>query len=187
MHGISFASGSADVLGYKVFPSSAYCSRTSRRISTIRSDARTVSSRRRISDRALERVSCHESFLALSNRGSFSMLDASFALWSKEHLVESHVFSVVIRVFAGSTSASVRMHRKRASRSRFVKDVVSLLWRLSVFRNRQASRKAQGPSVPGPVRFDPSYRKLVFGEFQFGRECDVAYPERVARTFWKYR
>ena len=37
--------------------------------------------------------------------------------WSKEHLVESHVFSVVVGVFAGLTYASVRMHRNRASRA----------------------------------------------------------------------
>ena len=42
------------------------------------------------------------------------------------------VFSAVIGVFGGLMSASARMHRKRASRSRFVKDVVSLLRRWGV-------------------------------------------------------
>ena len=40
-------------------------------------------------------------------------------------MVESNVFSAWIGVFTGLTSASVRMHRKRASRSRFVKDAAS--------------------------------------------------------------
>ena len=38
----------------------------------------TVSSRRRIGCRAMELVNGHESFLALSNRGALSIVDASF-------------------------------------------------------------------------------------------------------------
>ena len=53
-----------------------------------------ASSRRRISGRALELINGHESFLALSNRGALSILDASFSFAR----VESCVFSAVIGV-----------------------------------------------------------------------------------------
>ena len=52
----------------------AYCSGTGKRISRIRSVARTVSSRRRMSGRAMEVSKGHESFLMLSNRGALSIL-----------------------------------------------------------------------------------------------------------------
>ena len=122
VHHISRASGSADVLGYEVSPVNACCSGTSKRISRIRSVARTVS-RRRILGRAMQLVNGHGSFLALSNRGVLnrSLMPASklhgrptrfqenhgqLCVWSKEHLVGSYVFSEVIRVFAGLMSAS---------------------------------------------------------------------------------
>ena len=44
----------------------------------IRPAARTVSVPRRVSVRAMELISGHDSFLALSNRGGLSILDASF-------------------------------------------------------------------------------------------------------------
>ena len=53
VHDISLASGSADVLGYEVSLANAYCSGTGKRMSRIRSVARTVSSRRRTSGRAM--------------------------------------------------------------------------------------------------------------------------------------
>ena len=77
---------------------------------------------------------------------------------TKEHLEESYVFSAVIGVCAGLMSASVRMRQKKGSRSRFVKDVVSLLRRWGVSRNGQGSGGVPGPSVPGHVRFAPSRR-----------------------------
>ena len=115
----------------------------------------------------------HESFLALSNRGALSILMQASSLrgrltwfqesfgqlcvWSKEHLEESYVFSAFIGVFAGLMSASVRMHQKRASRSRFVKDVASWL------RMLVGSQGGQGSSeVPGHVRFAPARRKSVW-------------------------
>ena len=73
VHDLSRAKGSDDVL-----PANAYCSGTSNPISRVRSVARTVSSRRRIRWRAMELVHGHEFFLALSNRGALSILDASF-------------------------------------------------------------------------------------------------------------
>ena len=103
-----------------------------------------LAQRRRIGGRAMELVSGHESFLTRSNRGALSILDARFKFarashlvsgepWStvrnKEHLEEFYVFSAVMGVFAGLMSASVWMHRKRASRSRFVKDVASWILR----------------------------------------------------------
>ena len=55
---------------------------------------------------------------------------------------------------------SVRMQRKRASRSRFVKNVV-MLREWSVSRNGQGSREAPGPSMPGCVPFAPSRQMSV--------------------------
>ena len=65
-------------------------------------------------------------------------------------------------VFAGATSASVRMHRKRASHSRFVNDAASWRRKLVESQSGQGSREAPGPSVPSRVRFAPSYRKPVW-------------------------
>ena len=107
-----------------------HCGGTGKRISRSRLVARMVSSRRRICGRVMELDNGHGSFLALSNRGALSILDASFNLarasylvsgdpWStvhmdqKEHLEQSYVFSAVLGAFAGLTSALVRMHRKR--------------------------------------------------------------------------
>ena len=59
----------------------------------------------------------------LSWRSAFLELSGQLCVWSKELMVESNVFSAVIGVFAGLTSASVRMHRNGASRSQFVKGV----------------------------------------------------------------
>ena len=57
-------------------------------------------------------------------------------------MAEFYVFSEVVGVFAGLMSASVRMHRERASRSRFVKDVVSWLrWSVGC-QSGQGSREA---------------------------------------------
>ena len=72
---ISLASGSADFIGYEVSPANTYCSGTGKRMSPICSVARTVSSRRRMSEGL---VNGRESFLTLSNRGALSILDASF-------------------------------------------------------------------------------------------------------------
>ena len=85
--------------------------------------ARNVSPRRRIGGRTMEFVIDHEYFLGLSNRGAFSIFDASFkfarasirvqeglsqlCVQRKEQLEESHVVFSVIRNFVGFTSASV--------------------------------------------------------------------------------
>ena len=87
VHDISLASGSGDVLGYEVSPANAYCCGTDKRISRIRSAARTVSSRRRKSGRAMELVNGHESVLALTNRGALSILDARFKFAQASYLV----------------------------------------------------------------------------------------------------
>ena len=65
---------------------------------------------------------------------------------SKDHSEESCVFFAVIFVFAGSTSASVRMHPTTASRSQFVKDVDSWLRRLVGSRTRLKSISQVHPS-----------------------------------------
>ena len=112
VHDISLASGSADVLGYEVSPANAYCSWTRKRIARVRSVARTVSARRRISGRAMELVNGHESFLALSIRGALSILDASFRFARASYLAAGEV----IGACAGLMSASVRMRYKKGSR-----------------------------------------------------------------------
>ena len=66
------------------------CTQLSRRI---RSVARTVSSQRRISGRAMELVNGHESFLALSNRGALSIFDASFKFAWASYLVSGEPWS----------------------------------------------------------------------------------------------
>ena len=54
VHDIAHASRSADVLGYEVSPANSYCGGAGKRISRMSSVGRTVSSRRRISGRAME-------------------------------------------------------------------------------------------------------------------------------------
>ena len=77
-------------------------------------DHQTVSWRRRISGRTMELVNGHESFLALSNRGALSIVDASFKYarasylncgvpWSNCAFGAKRVFGVVIGVCAGLT------------------------------------------------------------------------------------
>ena len=145
----------------------------------------------------MELVNGHESFLALSSRGSLSVFDASFKFARASHMVSGepwstvraeqiafgeewwggtfYVSSAVIGVCAGLMSASVRMRRKIASRSRFVKDVVSWLRRLGVSQSGQGSRETPGPSVPGRVRSAPSVW-MLFWECSSSDE-DVMFPE----------
>ena len=91
VHDIPFASGYTDVLGYEVSPAKSYCSGTSERIARSRSVARTVTSRQRNGGRAMELVNGHESFLALSNRGALSILDASFNFAGASYLVSGEL------------------------------------------------------------------------------------------------
>ena len=67
----------------------------------------------------------------------------------------------LIRSFVGLTFASVRMHQKWDSRSRFVKDVASWLRRLVGSQSGQGSGEAPGPSVPSRVRFAPSLQMSI--------------------------
>ena len=93
-HDISLSNGSADVLSYEVSPANAYCSGTGKRISHIRLVARTVSSRRRNSGRAMELVKV----TSLSWRSAIVVLshslmqvscsrgrDGQLCVWNKEH------------------------------------------------------------------------------------------------------
>ena len=91
----SLASDSADILGYEVSPANAYCSGSGKRISRIWSVARAVSSRRRVSGRAMELVSGHESSLALTNCGVLSILDANFKFSRASYLVSRELWSTV--------------------------------------------------------------------------------------------
>ena len=58
-----------------------------KRLSRMRSVARTVSSRRRISGRAMELVNGHESFLTRRNRGALSILDTGFKFARASYLI----------------------------------------------------------------------------------------------------
>ena len=87
VHDISLPVEGADVLGCDLFPDKAYCSGTGKRISRIRSVARTLSSRRRVSGRATEVVNGHGS--------SLSILDASFKFARASYLVSGEAWSTV--------------------------------------------------------------------------------------------
>ena len=93
VHSISFASGSADVLGCEVSPANTYCCGKGKRI------ARTVSSRR---DGGGAR---QWSRVFLGTREGVA--------WNKKHSGRFFVSSTVIGVCAGLMSASVRMRQKR--------------------------------------------------------------------------
>ena len=94
---------------------------------------------------------------------------------SKEHLEESYVFSAVIGVFAGLMSASVLMHRKWASLSRFAKVVAGWLRRLVGCQSGQGSREVPDPSVPGRVRFASSLRMSIW-QFQVQTRMTCRLP-----------
>ena len=94
VHDVAHASGSADVLGSEKSLANSYCGGEGKRISRVRSVARTVSKRRRTGGRAMELVSGHESSLALSNRG-LSILDASFKFARASCLVSGEPWSTV--------------------------------------------------------------------------------------------
>ena len=89
--------------------------------------------------------------------------------WSTEHLEEVRVCSALTGVFAGLMSAYARIHRKRASRSRFVRDVASWLLRQVVCQSGQGSREVPGPSVPGRVCSRSIAPDVFFGVFKLGR------------------
>ena len=128
----------------------------------------------------LSQVLTQASFKIAGRRVWFPESHGQLCVWSKEVLVESYVFSAVIGLFAGFMSASVRMRRKRSSRSRFVKDVVSWLRRWAVSLNGQGSRAVPGPSVPGRVRSAPSRRTLLQGCSSLDDEVSLARRESRA-------
>ena len=197
IHDISLARRSADVLCCEVSPANSCFSGTGKRIARIRSvaRARTVSSRRRISSRAMELVNRHESFLALSNRGALSILDASFKFARASYLVSGEPWSTVrmeqstyggilcllrsVGVFGGLMSASVRMHWTRASRSRFVKNVASWLRRWVVSQSGQGSRE-----VPDRARSRAllSFAPDVVLECSSSDEDEVSLARRESRV-----
>ena len=77
----------ADVLGNEVSQPTRIAVERTKRISRIRSVARTISSRRRIGGRAMVLVNDHESFLALSSRGALSILEARFTFARAFYLI----------------------------------------------------------------------------------------------------
>ena len=176
-------------------PANSCCSGEGKRKARVRSVARTVSSRCRINGQAMELVNGHETLLALSNRGAFSILDASFKFTRASHLVSGEpwstvrkeqrafkgVFSAVIEVCAGLLCASVRMRPKKGSLPLFVKDVVSLPRKLAVSRNGQGSRAVPCPSVPGRVRSAPS-RQMLFRRVRVRTRMRCPLPEGESRA-----
>ena len=167
---ISLANGDADVLGYEVLQWNG------KRIARIRLVARTVSSRCRVSGRAMELVNGHESFLALSDRGALSILDASFKFAQASYLVAGEPWSTVRmeqRAFGGILCLFRSDWGLRwldvcictdASEKGFAFVVREGCRKLAsvVSSSRQASREASGPSVPGHVRFAPSRRESTW-------------------------
>ena len=95
VHDAAYASGGAEVLGYEVSVANSHCGGPGKWVSRMRSVARTVSSRRRLTGCAMELVNGHESFLALSNRGALSILEASFKFAQASHLVSGESWSSV--------------------------------------------------------------------------------------------
>ena len=179
IHDVSLASGSAYVLGFEVSPSSAHCSGTGKTEITnslSRPDGLFTPSHERAGNGARQwsRISLgaqqswalSQSLMqASSSRGRLTWYQGNHGqpcARNGEHLVESSVFSVVIGVFTGSTSASLRMHRKRASHSRFLKDAASRRRKLVESQNGQGSREAPGPSVPGRVCFATSRQMSIW-------------------------
>ena len=202
VHDISLASGSAHVLGYEVFPAIAYCSGTGKRISRIRSVARTVSSRLRIGGRAMEPSTVTSLFWrsAVVELSQFLMQVSSFAWasylvsgapWSncaygaKSIWRQSCVFSAVIGVFVGVTSASVRMHRKRASHLRFVKDAAS--WPRRLVESSERTRFKRTPrSIRTRSRALRSIAPDVVLECTSSDEDVVSLAQRESRAdFWE--
>ena len=116
-----------------------------------------------------------QSVMPASNMGGrlswFQESHGQQCVWNTDHLEEFFVFSEVIEVFAGLVSATVWIHRNRASRSRFVKDVLSWLWRWAVSRNGEGSRAVAGPFAP----------ETVLEMLKFGRGRDVAWLKGESR------
>ena len=127
---------------------------------------------------------------ASSSRGRLNLVSGeprNCAYGAKSFWRNPLSFSAVIGVFAGLASASVRLRRKRSSRSRFVKDVVSWLRKWVLSRNGQGSRAAPGPSVPGRVRSAPSRWKSVWS-VQVRTRMRCRLPDgRAARTSLRCR
>ena len=158
------ASGSVDVLGCEVL----YCSGKRKRLACIFSVAWTVSSRRCIRGPVTVLVNGHESFLVLSNRGALSVLDASF-------------------IARASYLVAGEPVRKRGSRLRFVKDVLSWPRKSVVPRSGQGSRVVLGPSVPSCVPSVPS-RQVSIWNIQVWMKMRGRLSEKsVAQTSWMCR
>ena len=187
---VSLASGSADALGFEVSPEKfilQWNMQTECTFSLSRSLPVVAFVVGQWSSSMVTSPSWRSAIVVLSQsltRGRLFCLQQSLGqlcVWGKELLVESYVFSAVIGVFAGLTSASVRMHRKRALGA-FLKDVVR---RLVESHCGQGSREDPCQVVCAP--FHRAGGQL--GVFKFRRGCDVACPkrERVARTSRKCR
>ena len=114
----------------------------------------------------------------------FQESHGQLCVWSREHPEESCVFSAVIGVFAGLMSATVRMYRKRASRSRFVKGVVSLPRKLVESRSGPGSKRSS-KSIRTRSRALRSIAPDVV--LDSSDEGEVSLARRVARTSRKCR
>ena len=108
----------------------------------MRSVAWTVSSLRHISGPAIEPVNGHESFFNFECAPASCL--ASGEPWSTVSFEQRAIGRILYLLRSDWSlrwlmSTTVWMHQKKDSRSRFVKDVVSLLRRWSVFWSGQGS------------------------------------------------
>ena len=208
-HDISRASGSADVLGYEVSPANAYCNGSGQADSTnsfsrpVRSSSRRKCQQSGDGARRWSRVLLWYSKIVVLSRFLIRklhicagvLLGFRGAMFNRAQGTESICgivmsSSAVFGVFDGFMSASVRMHRKRASRSRFVKDVASWLRRLVVSRDGQGSRAvSRSIRCQRLVPCAPSRRMLFFEDVQVRMKMRVSVARRdsVARTSQRCR
>ena len=97
---------------------------------------------------------------------------------SKRHLEESYVFSAVIGVFAGSRSASVRLHPKRDlafAVRKGCRELASEVGRVSERTRLRSSSQVHPRQVN--VRFAPSRRKSVWCSSPDEDELSLALRE----------
>ena len=138
--------------------------------------------------RAMELFIGHESFLALSNRGALSILDASFKFARASYLVSWSTARMEQRAFGGILCPlrSVRSLRRLdvcictgASEKRFVKDAASWPWRSVESQNGRGSKEVLGPSVPSRVRAPRSIAPVACSRSD--EDAGVGCRERVSR------
>ena len=170
------ASGSADVSRYEVSPANAYCCGIGKWISPMLSRTDGMFAVASAVGRWTSSVG-HESFRALSKRGALSIMDASFKFARVSDLVSGEPWSTVRveqRAFVGILCflwndwdirwldvCIYRMHRKRASLTRFVK-VASWFRRTVGSQSGQGSREARSHACASLHRSGCRFGNIMF-------------------------